>query len=385
MIKIQKEFQQEMFDLAAYAFSQNKSIEKAERFEYLAQKSQNYGSFADSVLASQVMATPFLVNFWNQTLRMTGIGYVSTYPEFRKQGRIDAIMGQMLQDSYKEKRHLSYLAPFSYPFYRRYGYESAFLQIRYEASAEKWPFGGGCQGRVQRVSFSEAKGVLKEIYQKSCQSQKGGILREEWWLRYKFDLHKDLKFGIYVQNDQHEGYVVYEIINNKLEIIELVALTQPAFVALHDFIKAHYGTVNTITWTQPFDGKTAILEVSDPQVKVEILPYMMARVVNVAAFLQAYPWQTKITDSFSVEIVEDSFLAINNGWYEVTTDGHVTRVEQSNLPFLKVSPQIFTQLFLGSVKLDDLLLSKKLAITIELVPLLQELLPKEMPLLGDYF
>ena len=157
IVKMKSNFNDQMFDLAAYAFAREKSATKVERFEYLARNSKNYGSLAEKKLVSQIMATPFLVNFWNQTFEMRGIGYVSSYPEFRKQGRIDKLMKQVLEDSYDEGVQLAYLAPFSYPFYRRYGYETAFLQIRYEALAEKWPFGGQSHGKVSRVSFEVAQ------------------------------------------------------------------------------------------------------------------------------------------------------------------------------------------------------------------------------------
>jgi len=382
--KIEGDFQQ-MFDLAAYAFGQNKSVAQVERFEYLAQHSQNYGSFADEILASQIMATPFLVNFWEQTFKMKGIGFVSTYPEFRKQGRIDTIMKQILQDSYDEETHLAYLAPFSYPFYRRYGYESVFLQIRYESPVEKWPFGDQKQKGVRRVSFLAAKETIKKIYQKSDESQKGGMLREAWWLRYKFELHKDYNFALYEESGEAKGYVVYQIVQDKLEIVELIALTQLGFTALHAFIKAHSGTVKVIGWSCPFNGETKLLQVSNPQVEVKILPYMMARVVNVLAFLKDYPWQNKISKSFTIEIVEDTFLPINNGCYEITPEGSVKQVPNSEFSHIKATPQSFTQLFLGSVPLNELLAAEKVVIAKDFAEQLAELLPKGKPLLGDYF
>lgn len=382
--KIQADFQQ-MFDLAAYAFVQNKSAEQKERFTYLAKNSENYGSFADEILASQIMATPFFINFWDQTFKMKGIGFVSTYPEFRKQGRIDAIMREILQDSYKQGTELSYLAPFSYPFYRRYGYESAFLQIRYEASPEMWPFAEKSMGKVRRITFPAAKEVMKTIYQKSDESQKGGLQRAEWWLKYKFDLHKDFNFAIYEEKSEARGYVVYQIVQDKLEIMELIALTQSGFNALHAFIKAHSGTVKKIGWSCPYNGETKLLQVCNPQVDVKILPYMMARVVNILAFLKAYPWQNKIKQSFTIEIVADSFLPVNNGCYEITPEKSVKQVATSKLPRIKVTPQSFTQLFLGSVSLNELRAAEKIELSTDLARQLTTLLPTEKPLLGDYF
>lgn len=170
-----------------------------------------------------------------------------------------------------------------------------------------------------------------------------------------------------------------------MEIVELIALTQLGFTALHAFIKAHSGTVKVIGWSCPFNGETKLLQVSNPQVEVKILPYMMARVVNVLAFLKDYPWQNKISKSFTIEIVEDTFLPINNGCYEIMPEGSVKQVPNSEFSHIKATPQSFTQLFLGSVPLNELLAAEKVVIAKDFAEQLAELLPKGKPLLGDYF
>ena len=54
--------------------------------------------------------------FMEQAIRMAGIGFVASYPEYRSQGRIDRIMRRILEDCYEQGIVLSYLAPFSFPF-----------------------------------------------------------------------------------------------------------------------------------------------------------------------------------------------------------------------------------------------------------------------------
>ncbi len=100
---------------------------------------QSYGFLIDEQLTSQVMATPFQVNFHGVRYPMAGIGYVASYPEYRGEGGISAIMKEMLADLAKQKVALSYLAPFSYPFYRQYGYEQTFEQAEYTIKTEDWP------------------------------------------------------------------------------------------------------------------------------------------------------------------------------------------------------------------------------------------------------
>ena len=88
----------EMFDLVIYAFNQEPTAERQERFEKLLSHTQSYGFLIDEQLTSQVMATPFQVNFHGVRYPMAGIGYVASYPEYRGEGGISAIMKEMLAD-----------------------------------------------------------------------------------------------------------------------------------------------------------------------------------------------------------------------------------------------------------------------------------------------
>ena len=54
-----KEEMKEMFDLVIYAFNQEPTVERQERFEKLLSHTQSYGFLIDEQLTSQVMATPF--------------------------------------------------------------------------------------------------------------------------------------------------------------------------------------------------------------------------------------------------------------------------------------------------------------------------------------
>ncbi|MDU6316220.1 MAG: GNAT family N-acetyltransferase, partial [Enterococcus faecalis] len=182
--KMGKEEMKEMFDLVIYAFNQEPTAERQERFEKLLSHTQSYGFLIDEQLTSQVMATPFQVNFHGVRYPMAGIGYVASYPEYRGEGGISAIMKEMLADLAKQKVALSYLAPFSYPFYRQYGYEQTFEQAEYTIKTEDWPRVKRVPGTIKRVSWADGKEVIKDVYLENQRAHSGGVIRETWWLDY---------------------------------------------------------------------------------------------------------------------------------------------------------------------------------------------------------
>lgn len=60
----------------------------------------------ENQLTSMVIDIPFDVFWKNEKLKMSGIGYVASYPEFRGNGAIRNLMTKLLQDEYKKKERL---------------------------------------------------------------------------------------------------------------------------------------------------------------------------------------------------------------------------------------------------------------------------------------
>lgn len=76
-------------------------------------------------------------------------------------------MEKILEDCRDRKVSLSYLAPFSYPFYRRYGYEQSFDKISYQLNSRDVPFIKKKSGKIKRMDFEDAK-LQSEEFMNRC-------------------------------------------------------------------------------------------------------------------------------------------------------------------------------------------------------------------------
>lgn len=74
---------------------------------------------------------PLTAQFDGNEVQMTGIGGVSTLPQYRKNGVIRACFNASLKSAYDEGYTLSYLYPFSTAYYRKFGYELCSEVIHY--------------------------------------------------------------------------------------------------------------------------------------------------------------------------------------------------------------------------------------------------------------
>ena len=390
--KMGKEEMKEMFDLVIYAFNQEPTAERQERFEKLLSHTQSYGFLIDEQLTSQVMATPFQVNFHGVRYPMAGIGYVASYPEYRGEGGISAIMKEMLADLAKQKVALSYLAPFSYPFYRQYGYEQTFEQAEYTIKTEDWPRVKRVPGTIKRVSWADGKEVIKDVYLENQRAHSGGVIRETWWLDYTLNrASKPNNQAIYYSSEgKAEGYVIYRIAAGTFEIVEWNYLTNTAFKALAGFIGSHSGSVQSFHWINGFAGKDLNDLMPTPAASVKILPYMMARIVELQTFLEKNPFQSGEKETYSLEI-EDSYGPWNEGIWTITIDEQgkatVTKgaVEKEGTAALKADIQTWTQLFLGYRSAETLSFYERLQGDATTVQRLGQRLVKGMPILEDYF
>ena len=160
-----KQAHKKFLDLVAYAFQWELSEKNKERYRLLAENSWNYGSYDDQgKLASQIMATPFAIDFHGTSYPMAGIGFVASYPEYRSQEESTASCAASWKIVMSRGIVLSYLAPFSFPFYRRYGYEYVFERMVYDVAAHEWADSPKVTGSIQRLPWSEAKSVIHDIY-----------------------------------------------------------------------------------------------------------------------------------------------------------------------------------------------------------------------------
>ncbi|MHC5268066.1 GNAT family N-acetyltransferase [Enterococcus sp. LJL98] len=387
--KMQQTDYQKMFDLAQYAFQLDQTGAYQKRFEFLAQHSINYGSFAGEALASQVMVTPLTIQFFNQKHRMGGVGFVSSDPSYRGGGRIDAIMRKVLEDCREEGLLFSYLAPFSYPFYRRYGYELIFERASYRLASKDWPRVQSAKGTVLRKNWAHAKEEIANIYDLAMQQEEGCVVREDWWYENKFQLKAGFYFAVYYDALKNaQGYLVYKIQNGVFTIEEWQSLTADARRGIHRYIASHADSVREFVHEYGFKKETPFYLTETPLGQLTIRPEMMVKIVDVEAFLEIYPFDS-LADSFALEIEEDTYGPWNTGTFEVqlATTGAVIvqKVETTRLPKIKTSIQHFTQLFLGYQTLENLRCNDFIEIDESIIEVLQAVLPKKTPILEDYF
>jgi len=81
------------------------------------------GAFEDGKLAASIFLKPLTINYCGSALSMYGVGGVSTLPLSRRGGYIRKLFGMAAEMAAQNDVAIGMLYPFSYVYYRQFGYE----------------------------------------------------------------------------------------------------------------------------------------------------------------------------------------------------------------------------------------------------------------------
>ncbi|MEY8542669.1 GNAT family N-acetyltransferase [Dubosiella newyorkensis] len=354
------------------------------RLRSLCEHSYSFGSFEDEKLASQIIATPYTIDFHNALIPMAGIGFVATLPEFQRQGRIDDVMELLLEKMNEENMVLSYLAPFSYRFYQKFGYEKIFDMIEYSGKIEALPSKKSEDLVCMEMTWEEARPYLRKIAREDPLIEYGQIVREPWWEEYKFHLRKDYTFVICFKDKMPVGYMAYLVKDGIVDVFEIKNKGEEVLLALLDVLKDLEYKEFKFLETEGQSELYRLLDDRPENLLVRVLPGMMARIINVEKFLKMYPFQSSI--EFALEITSDRFAPWNTGLYEIHGN-KVKRVHETNLITAKMSEGELAKLLFGRLLLIEgrNKIEVKNGTYARMVGMLEKAIVMDPVLFADYF
>lgn len=253
-----------------------------------------------------------------------GVTGVGTYPEFANKGLMNDLIHTALKDMRANEQWISYLYPYSIPYYRRKGWEIMSDKLSFKLSDAQLP------KQVNVCGFVERKDVYSdeviEVYDKFSRINHGSLMRTQFnWDEYwRFDNEDKYTAAIYYdKNKTPQGVLFYCLADEIFHIKEMFYLNQEAYNGLWNFIGAHFSMVYWVEGNT-FKNEPLSFLLDDGQIKETIEPYYMARIVDVQKFLENYPFIPN-EKAFHF-IVEDSIASWNNGVFGLSwdKDGNLT-------------------------------------------------------------
>ncbi|MBO9597871.1 MAG: GNAT family N-acetyltransferase [Cohnella sp.] len=276
----------------------------------------DWGYFDESGrLLSAAIVIPFETWVHGRKLAMGGVAGVATWPDARRQGCVRKLLAHALEAMKKEGQTVSMLHPFSFAFYRKYGWEMTIERKKYTLAPWQMPRREDVQGRVTRVAKPNIA-ALNGVYETYASRYSGTLVRSNEWWSDKF-LSKAGTWAVY-ENDigELEGYIFYDVMDRKLTVHDWASVTEAARAALWTYVANHDSMISEATLSVPVDDPLTFM-LADPRIKQEIEPYFMTRIVDAEAFVSLYAWEAGASREAVALRLTDAHASWNDGTFKL--------------------------------------------------------------------
>ncbi|NLY20529.1 MAG: GNAT family N-acetyltransferase [Tissierellia bacterium] len=375
-------------DLALGGYDENEELTKAKR--PVLKEADVVGWFnKEDELVSQVAVYPCEVNIHGTIYKMGGMTGVGTYPEYSGHGLVSELIKMALRGMKDRGQTISYLFPYSIPFYRKKGWELMSDHMTYVIKDTQLPMNKDVPGHVERVEVDHEDVI--NIYDEFARLNHGALIRHDldWEEYWRWENEEERIAGVYYDaEDNPTGYVFYWIQEDILHIKETVYLNQEARKGLWNFISAHHSMIDEVHGNVYKNEPISFL-IEDGDIKQTIVPYYMARIVDVEAFLKEYPFDTE-----DLEVVEPFHLSItdpmaewNNGIFGIEFDEEGNTIITKNLVGKRVEMDIQTlvTMLMGYRRPTYLWKIERINGELDTIRDLEWIIPDEEPYFSDYF
>lgn len=343
--------------LVEYAFLKKYDVRKDTNFMSRYNHSIGYGEFHDKKLQSYVMVNQFENQVFDHKVKMAGIGYVASYPENRGHGDITRIMKEILLDLHNNGVAISNLAPWSETFYRQYGYENAIYLKIYNIKPLMFRyFKAPKTGKLLRGRWSDPdlQKLVLDLYEKQLTSgeEQDTVIREKWWWDRLTTYYPGRYTAVYVdENDVPQAYMFYRIIGNEFVAEELYSTNKAGALGILSLIGSHISSCNNFKLIMPENSFIEEYFPDQEGIKVNTVPYMMSRIVDVSLLLPCLKAQG--SNNVNIEITDDRDCSWNNGIWNIaiTSDNRIKCQKVDGKPDFKGTITDWTKVLLGRLSL----------------------------------
>ena len=347
-----------------------------EQAEETAPRPEETWALADEAGELQTVITTLAHRIWlgGHDLPVGEVHMVGSRMESRGGGNVRALMSAVLEDFRNRGDVLAVLIPFSFSFYRKFGFELGTRTVRYRIPIEQLE-GLSCEYVVIKVESERDVAALRVLHEEVAKTRDMCLAPEEVDWRWRGN-------GMFGEPDffhpdrQTHTYVLWD---------GEVPVASVTFSFAHDSDNPFFGEadVSDLTWREPAalmgvlgflhrlraKAGSVSVELSEDLDIAAVLPepdkvqcslggHVMARVLNVPEAIRAMP-HPEGQGSY-VLAVQDALIPQNDGPWQVTFgDGEVQVSEAPNAdPDLELSESALAQLISGATGLKTSQLRK---------------------------
>ena len=308
---------------------------------------------ANGKIGQHVQIVPLTVHFDGGTLPMGGIGGVASLPEYRYGGGVMELMRMSLQVMCDRGIPLSELAPFSFEFYRKCGWEWGFRWHELSIPMKELAMFQADKGMFVPLTdaLSDQAMVVRNLHGTRFN---GAELMDAPKMKDLFPKKGLLGYGVLGKDGQLSGYALYRVKDHTIHCRDFFYKDITAKRQLLHFFHRHNSQAEILRLTVPETDTTQHL-LGDQYLDVKSQSGMMVRVVEVRQALAAMRVGAGLAGTFVMQ-VSDEMAPWNRGnWLVTASDGHLNAVRtEDREPDCVIAIQRLSQLVYGFLSGQDI-------------------------------
>lgn len=320
-------------------------------FERYYRAEQTLGIFIQDELQASAQIIPYTLNLRGTEVPAGYIVGVDTAPEARHRGYARWLLQECLIRQRERKQVISLLMPFEGQFYYRYGWPFCYFHQQIQLKPEELRCAAKPWGTIRHCGLYEAMPELDRIYGEFCRWYQGTVCRsrQQWQLLLE-DAEMDRTQCYLIEQDGvAQGYCLWTPLKGKIFIREMAWCRDEARRGMLHFLQETVPAEQTLWMELPQDD-TLVYEMAVSKTAVVQYPFLMARVVDVKACLEALTYPN-VSERFVLQ-VQDGFAAWNNGWFRVELSAGradvVKQEESDGTADLCITVEALSQLVMGA-------------------------------------
>jgi len=300
------------------------------------------------------------------------IHMVGTLPEARGTGAVRELMGAILREFRSRGNLFTTLIPFSFAFYRKYGFEAASEMLVQKAGVEQFA-SFRQEFRARQILSQREADEAHRLYTAFVSRYNLADLRGErdWTLRENGEIG-ERSWGL--EDRAHYSYLLYDADGKprafftfafvhgpegpfvgKMAVTELVFDSPEALRNVFGFFYGMRAKITEVTAELPTDVDWSVMLPESDSVERKLDGHMTARVLQVENVLAAMR-QPEGCGQYRIRVT-DAFLPENTGTYTVDfRNGKAEKIVKGEEPAdLEVTVETFCQLAVRRISLETAL------------------------------
>jgi len=300
---------------------------------------------------------PYRMYFDGQVVDMGGIQGVVTAPEARGTGAAGKVLAESLRTMKENGQIFSVLYPFSYAYYRKFGYEVAHQLRKAEIPIEvfcRYPFP---KDSIRFLKKGDDLADIKMVYDIFKKSRNYTTDRtDSCWLAFMETDPYTTKHYTYIHyNGQGiaDSYLKYHTGDRvpgrgyDLYIDELAWTTEDGLLSMFGFIGGLRPQFDKVFWDVPMGVDLFSLFPEAYDISINTCPSAMTRIVDLPKVLETIRPSSFTTGKVVINIVDKS-LPCNTGKYALSWENGVVHVKKSDQsPDMSTTIEAMTQIVIG--------------------------------------